>query len=244
MNASHLAKPIFPPLQGETILPYCTLPRARTIVVAPPSNHSPRQNEGRHMKNARLSKLLTAIKTKLAASIPKAVRELKIKSPAYCLFIWYQDLSVDEYAPVLGVAPVELRDACLSGKHKKKLANDSKTSIWLPQQSIDRPFPGFPFPKHLCEEVASESNECYSILTAGLDLPPADEGPLLMPFRAALHDVARELNLYDWTRILPRSDDFVVLAADYIGYWLQEDMAASIPGKKLAALKARGRLPF
>jgi len=197
------------------------------------------------MKDQRLSKLLTAIHVGLLSSIPDAVRKLHIKAPAYCLFIWYQDLSVDEYAPELGLAPVELRDACLSGKHREKLANDPVASIWLPQQSIDRPFPGFPFPKHVCENVAAEANECYSILTAGHEYPPGvdAEGPLLMPFRAALHLVARKLNAYDWSGILPRSEDFVVLAADYIGYWLDEDMAASIPEEQLDALRSRGLLP-
>jgi hypothetical protein len=145
----------------------------------------------------------------------------------------------------LDTARATMKNARLSKlKYKEKLANDPKSSVWLPQQSIDTPFPGYPFPKHLCEEVASESNECYSILTAGLDLPPADEGPLLMPFRAALHQVARELNLYDWSGILLRSDDFIVLASDYIGYWLEEDMTASISTKQLAALKSRQLLPF
>lgn len=64
-----------------------------------------------------------------------------------------------------------------------------------------------------------------------------------MPFRAALHDAARELNALDWSGVLPHSDDFVVLAADYIGYWLEEDMAASIPEGRLAVLKSRGLLP-
>jgi hypothetical protein len=197
------------------------------------------------MKDQRLSKLLTAIHMGLLSSVPDAVRKLDIKSPAYCLFLWYQDLSVDEYAPELGVAPVELRDACLSGKHREKLGNDPVASIWLPQQSIERPFPGFPFPKHVCENVAAEANECYSILTAGHEYPPGvhAEGPLLMPFRAALHGVARKLNAYDWSGILPCSEDFVVLAADYIGYWLDEDMAASIPEERLTPLRSRGLLP-
>lgn len=85
-----------------------------------------------------------------------------------------------------------------------------------------------------------------SILTDGLDCPPGveEEGALLMPFRSALHQVARELNGIDWSQIIRRSQDFVVLATDYIGYWLDEDMAASIPSKQLATLKSHKLLPF
>jgi len=194
------------------------------------------------MKNQRLTELLATIRTTLVSSAPEMVRKLRIQAPSYCLFIWYQDTSTDEYAPELGVAPVELRDACLSGNYRDKLGNDAKTSIWLPQQSIAKPFPGYPFPTRFCADLSAASNECYSILlTAEGDY--ADDGECLMPFRTALHEAARELNAYDWSEILPHADDFIVVAVDYIGYWLVQDMIASIPEKKLAALTARGLIP-
>jgi len=192
------------------------------------------------MIHARLSKLLADIRRKLTSQVPDLVQSFRIRSPAYCLFIWYQDLSVDEYAPVVGVTPVELRDACLAEKDLSKIGGDALDAIWRPQQCITGPYPGGAYPTGFCKDVSAESNECYSILCT--DDTPADEGPALMPFRSALHQVARELNAFDWSGILPLTDDFVVLATDYIGYWIQEDMLASIPEKQLQMLISRGLL--
>jgi hypothetical protein len=159
------------------------------------------------------------------------------------LFIWYQDLSTDENAPVLGVAPVQLREACLSGKFGDRLGCPPTEAIWCPQQSIRPPFPGFPFTMHHCQDLEPEANECYSILTGAGDLSGEDEDMVLKPFRTALQKVALELNAHNWSNILQCSNDFVVLASDYIGEWIAGDMQASIPKKRLAELKAHGLIP-
>jgi hypothetical protein len=196
------------------------------------------------MKSARLSKLLTNIQKQLVSDLPEAVRKLRIKSPAYCLFIWYQDSSTDEYTPQFFVAPVRLRDACLAEKDLSKIGGDALDAVWRPQQTISFPYQKCRFSTNLCDSVSAEANECCSILFDNpSDEEDGDESALLMPFRTALHRAARELNGFDWSGVLPRSDDFIVLATDYIGYWLAEDMTASVPKKQLSLLVSHGYLP-
>jgi hypothetical protein len=57
-----------------------------------------------------LKALLDTIERNLTDWIPIGVKELGIKSPAYCLFLWYQDFS-DDFTPHYGIATQELLDA-------------------------------------------------------------------------------------------------------------------------------------
>ena len=74
-------------------------------------------------------------------------------------------------------------------------------------------------------------------------LPLEDEGELLRPFRSMMHRVANRLNGLDWPGSLKTVKEFVVVAADRVGYWLTEDMRASLPPAKLKSLQRMGLLP-
>ena len=192
-------------------------------------------------QEASLKLLLAELETTLVGSIPRSVERMHIGDPVYCLFLWYYDTSVFEpYTPLLGIGLDSLRQACLA-----KYLDDPNDRIWRPQQTIEAPFPGFPFPRADCDgpDIAKKCNECYRLMDAifGSDEPLEDEGPMLLPFREMLWRVAQKLNRRDWSGILKTTDDFVVLAADYIGYWLAEDMEHSVPVEKLTLLKSRGR---
>ena len=196
------------------------------------------------MQSQAISDLQQAIYSKLSTWIPEKLRSLKIQSPTYCLFIWYQDLSVDELTPIIATAPVEMRDACFAREHRSNLGDEPRKAIWTPQQSISAPFPGWEsFKDFPCDVVAQDVDALYRLLSAHLTRPPEDEMELLMPVRTVLSRVAQDLNQVDWSGILPCSEDFVVLATDYIGAWLVEDMSASIPKPALLKLKKKKLLP-
>jgi hypothetical protein len=178
------------------------------------------------------------MESRLLKYIPDKVRELHVTSPAYCLFLWYQDLSAMDFTPSIGVGTVELWDACFSGRHRDEMGDSPEFCVWSPQQSISGPFPGFPLPGGLCNVIAAEANECYSLMC---EREGAEE-IVLLPFRSMMHRVAQRLNTIEWSEILRTTDDFIVLASDYIGYWFDQDIEASIGATKLSLLQEKKKV--
>jgi len=188
----------------------------------------------------RLAVLLREIEATLLDTIPETILKLRIDQPAYCLFIWYYDTTIaGDYTPQMGVGLQVLREACINA-----YSDGPNDYIWRPQQTISSPFPGFPYPFVDCEGpgIAEKCNECYRLMDViyGSDMPLADERPMLKPFIDMICRVAQSLNRRDWRGVLASTDDFVVIGTDYIGYWLLEDIEASVPAERHVLLESRG----
>lgn len=194
------------------------------------------------MNSGSLDQLLERVERELVSEVPRLVTKLNPPAPVYCLFLWYWDLSVDEYAPLVAAATEQLREACLGGANDDRLGDPPEWCVWRPQQTIDEPFPGYPLPTAVCDFVAADANSCYDMLTQG-EVDLAEEEEILLPFRRMMCRVARQLNEVNWSERLQVSDDFVVVATDYIGYWLDVDFEDSLGRERLAALQRSGNLP-
>ena len=192
--------------------------------------------------DSRLLPLLADIEGDLTASISAAIADLKVAEPAYALFLWYDDSSTWEphICPNLGVGTTSLREACAEEFEDDR--DSFLNCIWRPNQEREDElvFAGFEEPS-----LASRCQEAYRLMWAATEvpLPEHEDAELLRPFRAMMHRVALRLNEFDWSKTLPTTDDFVVTAVDKIGYWLLEDMVASIPLAKRKVLQKRRLFP-
>jgi hypothetical protein len=193
---------------------------------------------------SRLLPLLADIEGYLVANTPPVIANLKVTEAAYAVFLWYDDSSTlpAHIGPTLGVGTTSLRKACAEEFEDD---HDSFTDcIWRPNQVMEDELVcgGFADPS-----LASKCQEAYRLMwaanTMGKPLPAREDAELLRPFRSMMHRVASRLNDFDWGKTLPTTDDFVVAAVDRIGYWLLEDMVASIPPPKRTVLEKRRLFP-
>lgn len=179
----------------------------------------------------RIKELLDKIETTLVMSIPETVRNMAVTEKSYLLLLCYYDLTTDAYTPYIVLAPDEWRN-----KNQDEEDPEQRSSnYWSPHQSEQ-------FPTTDCEGELLDQHcaECYELLTQednGLE-----EQEQLLPFRKMLSRVALTLNAHDWTGILDTTDDFVVTASDWSGFWVQEDAKRSLPKEKSKLLRKRGYL--
>lgn len=198
----------------------------------------------------RIHQLLKSIERDLTDWIPIAAQELKVSSPAYALFLWYQDYH-DDWLPHFGVAT----DLLLKDIPQLKLeaAYDKYEILWCPQQAPESDLPGRLFLDE-CELVENAVDECYELLAESYDLEKktkslSDEDALqeeyqaLLPFREMLHRVRLHLQSHDWSTCFKLMDDFAIVVSDYMGYWLDEDLKASLDPELMGRLTARDMLP-
>jgi hypothetical protein len=193
---------------------------------------------------SRLLGLLADIEGYLIANTPTAIANLKVAEPAYAVFLWYDDSSTlpAQICPTFGVGTASLRNACAEEFEDDQ---DSFTNcIWRPNQEMDDELIEGRFKD---PTLASKCQDAYRLMwsanTTGKPLPAREDAELLRPFRSMMHRAALRLNDIDWDKKLPTTDDFVVVAVDRIGYWLLEDMAASISPPKRTVLQKHRMFP-
>lgn len=193
---------------------------------------------------SRLPPLLADIESYLIANTPAVLANLKVAESAYAVFLWYDDSSTlpAHICPTLGVGTTSLKKACAEE------AEDGPESfidcIWRPNQVLEDEIICAGFPDTSLENKCQEAYRLmWAANTTGKPLPEREDAELLRPFRSMMHRVASQLNDFDWGKTFPITDDFVVTAADRIGYWLVEDMGSSIPLTKCEVLRERGLFP-
>jgi len=229
------------------------------------------------MNAKQLTNLLESIERNLTEWIPMGVKELEIKSPAYCLFLWYMDFE-GEFTPQFGIATQELLDVVAKSKFEDPV--DKYDILWRPPQCADLSVPGCLVVDE-CDIVESDVEMCYELLASNLGLLDDDsddddefddeqeeiaadasdqslleddlsdeefdeeiekEFEALEPFREMMHRVGKSLSEVDWKRIMPVTENFVVLVCDYVGYWLSEDFEQCVSSEKIDALIQKGLL--
>ncbi len=187
--------------------------------------------------SAKIRKLIKAIEPMIINEIITKIKQVQLKSPAYCLFVWYHDMWQCDFTPQFGLATKSLRDFCLTVKNENEVGGDRFDAIWRPQQCIDRNHAEAPQIFDL-ESVRELSNQCYVLLQEDENLK--DEEEALTPFKEMIFRVVKNLNLYQFKTMIPVTDDFIVIASDYIGEWIVDDMNKSTPKDKIERLRALG----
>lgn len=224
-----------------------------------------------------LSKLLQTIENNLTDWIPIGVKEIGVKTPAYALFLWYQDYS-GEFTPIYGIATQKLLDIAQRTKFEEPL--DKFELIWRPQQCANLDIPGQLLVDE-CDIVETEVENCYEILAeqSGIsswdpveedteddgsefevaeDLESDEDDQVsdeddefedeeiekeleaLAPFREMMHRVGDSLRKIDWKKVMPVTDDFVVIVSDYVGYRLAEDFERCVTDEQYQKLVDAG----
>ena len=114
--------------------------------------------------------------------------------------------------------------------------------IWRPQQTLED-HRLIRTHKIAAPGLRKHCRTAYALILAAdpSELPLAEEGEILAPFRTMMRRVAATLCGREWTE-LPADDAFVVVALDSIGYWLKDDLKAGIPSARRKILKQRGLL--
>ena len=166
--------------------------------------------------------MLKRIEDDLLVVIPRAIRHCKTDETMYGLLVCYLDLTPadEEYTPHLHLLPKSHRDV---------------RYIWvLPEIETFGPVTA---PK--TARVNKRCNAVYRYLTDGYS--DQDEFELLIPFRKMIYRVCRQLNAWDWTKILPVTDDFTVVASDWsTGAHIKDDAKASVPAAQQRKLSKKG----
>jgi len=175
----------------------------------------------------------------LNKAIPAAVEQLQIPEPIFCVRLYFHDT----HAPAEDYC-CSVRCIAESARQRIVQANDPSNipdALWHPTLGI-------------ANELSSGDNGVYEAdLTSHAELVDLyaqvytllaeSEEENLPKFRTALRRVSMTLHMVKWPATVLMSDDFVVFPADgsnFFGGEYEEDMKASIPGKRLELLVKRG----
>jgi hypothetical protein len=168
--------------------------------------------------------LLKEIEHELIDLFPQAVRREKIKEPAYGMLICYIDLTTNAYTPFAAILPESHRVKCVANRevdHLWSIAELPKIECFLPTGGTIH---------GMCDAV-------YGFLSADWD----DEYTAILPFRKMIYRVCLSLNKLDWSRYLPVTDDFTVMASDWsAGFYIGDEANASVPAGKKKRLLEKG----
>lgn len=185
------------------------------------------------LTKAQVKKNLKEIETTLIERVPELVKAKPCKGPAYAVLMCYFDLTVDEYTPLIIVAPESLRT-----KHDAEIKDEMGEPAWSPHQRLhDANLPEIYFED---EAFSKLCNDVYETISDNWG--DKNEEEVILPFRKVMYKVAKALNKLDWSDYLDVTNDFVVAAVDYSGHWVNEDVPASIPSRQKKMLQKAGWL--
>lgn len=173
------------------------------------------------------NKLLNEIEAGLVRAFPEAINSMGITDRAYGMLICYIDLTTNSYAPFAAILPESHRARCV--------ANRDVETIWMIAEIPSWTQCGLPEGG----ELERQCNAVYAYLSSGWD--NQDEYKVILPFRRMIYRVCLALNEIDWSKNLPVTDDFTVMASDWsTGLHIGKDAKASVPRGKRQLLSKKG----
>lgn len=177
-------------------------------------------------KGTNLMSLTKTIRERLMAVIPTTVAKAKVKQPAYCLILGYDGEGNGPMPPSLSIG--------LDSERQQFIKEDRKTAkarIWSPDEFQHR----LSKPRDLSDDTKlQKASEWYNRVLA--------DKQTNAPGRELLNRVAADLARLDWSKHLPVTEDFAVIAVDYECGDLAKNAKASIPSPLLKRLKSQGLL--
>ena len=132
------------------------------------------------------------IQDQLVDYIPKYFASHALSSPAYCLFLLYDDGSSLDFTPNIEIGTKDLLLACEQGLKDGVGDTSNQGKAWRPHQCISSPFPGFPCPGERLTIVGKECNACYDF---------EFENNVAYSLRDTFTETAFELNQIDWNQL-------------------------------------------
>lgn len=170
--------------------------------------------------------LLREIEAALLLAIPKRLRAMKLTEPSYGLFVCYADLTTDSYGPWLKPCPESFL--------RRAVADRDVWKVWAIAE-----VPGTIVP---IDGLTAKCHAAYEYLTRRWGEPDHDDELVeILPFRRMVYRVCLALNSYDWSGVLPVTDEFTVMACDWhSGDDIRADADGSVPAARQRTLKKRG----
>ena len=171
----------------------------------------------------------------LVAAIPQAVASLKLGKPICAVRIYYYDSHAPSTYLLLRTVSAERRDQIVASKGR-----DAPFTLWSSGEDCGDGQVELPTdpPRREDKLIAQLFAEVYDQLCGDED--DAEEQTMIA-FRAMLQQVSRELNVRDWYRCCPVTDDFIVAPADGSQHFADdyEDLAQGVPPERLELLRSR-----
>lgn len=161
-----------------------------------------------------LHELLCEIELRLPPRVVACVGALTLTRPIAAIAIVYDDGTCAQgFAPHLAVWTTSswTPTPSLSLSAASLLTADEPTRIPLDDQRLE-----------------DAINAAYASLLDSEELEELEDDEVLRPVREVLHRVARSLNQWDWRLVSPVADDLQVFTMDRNGYYLDEDLPASL----------------
>jgi hypothetical protein len=168
------------------------------------------------------------VRRELLARIPETVAELGIEKPAYCVALAYLMDEPAEFLVYVGLD--EVREEFPGRKHE----NDCPWVGWNPGDIGEDVAPDMSAVEDTVRLLAQE------LKLANAEDLQAERGNERS--RELICGVAKDLNAFNWSAVLPTTDDFVVYATDLEQIDLDRNMAACLPPARLADFRERGLL--
>lgn len=169
-----------------------------------------------------------AVRRELVARIPETVAGPDMEEPAYCVALAYFPEEPAEFLVYVGL------DESRNGFPSRKSEDDDPWIGWNPADIGEDVTPDM-----------SAVEETVRLLAQELKLADADDPEGLRGSersRELICGVAQDLNAFDWSTVLPTTDDFVVYATDMEQVDLERNMAACLPPARLDDLRERNLL--
>lgn len=169
----------------------------------------------------------------LVKAIPLAVSSLRPKKPLAIVRVYFYDTHAPCTYLLLRTVSAECRADVLATRGAEgpfylwgsgEDAGDGE--VIIPPEEPSTPAD---------QKIASLFEQIYELLGE-------DEEENMPVFREMLREVCRTLNVLDWTRICPVTDDFVVVPADgsmFFGGDDGEDILECVPAERVALLRSR-----
>ena len=183
-----------------------------------------------------LKQTLSSLVPLLVEAIPRAIASSRPSSPICIVRIYYYDT----HAPCTYLSLRTISSACRTEVLASK-GKDGLEHLWASGEQcgdgrIEIP-PETPR-SETDKEIATLFAKVYACLCE-----EDDEGEIMVQFGKALCKVAKKLNLLDWKKVCPTTDDFLVVPADGSAEFRAdvEDFVESVPAGPASSSERSGR---
>lgn len=173
-----------------------------------------------------LAELAPRIEAKLVDLVPRAVKALRLREPAYAVVLAYDGEGNDMLPPVIGVGLESERNRWIAERGR-----DARWMIWNPAEY-----------RHYARGPLDLRDAALARLTnkANQNIALNDRWAA---GRRIIDRAAASLRRIDWSKLVPVTADFTVYAVDYELGHLRPALRAALGVRRYAALKRAGVAP-
>jgi hypothetical protein len=173
----------------------------------------------RKAKGQKIDDTVKFVQGKLVDVIPKVIKHQGINAPIFAVAIAYSFGASDYFPPSIGIGTEEERH--------RLMEEYGKESIWNPAE--------YGCMLDLDSEISKGLQEQMNVLNTFFH---QKDNPKQL--EKVYNNIAKNLNNYDWQKVIATTDDFVVFAVEvYEHDNFKQNLKSALPKEKYDALKAK-----